>query len=126
MRTLTLPVPVLGLAFCGSRFLCVVHRHEYVLVSIASGSVRELFRFDASYGAPFLRRLSPAELLLVQPPPRAGVRRSADRTDRAGACRRATARIARDRRARPRDPWRGRSCALESLSPARRSGSSAC
>lgn len=73
-RSLVIPVPILGLAFCGTHSLCVAHPDEYVLISIGSGCVRELFRFAADYGAPFLRRLSENTLLVLQPPPRAGER----------------------------------------------------
>ena len=51
VRTLVLPVPILNLVFCGYHRLCVVHAHEYVLISIASGGVTELFRFEAAYGS---------------------------------------------------------------------------
>ena len=68
-RSLVIPVPILGLAFCGTHSLCVAHPDEYVLISIGSGCVRELFRFAADYGAPFLRRLSENTLLVLQPPP---------------------------------------------------------
>ena len=73
-RSLVLPVPILNLVFCGYHHLCVVHGHEYVLISIASGGVTELFRFDSAYGSPCVRRLSPAQLIVTQPPPRAGER----------------------------------------------------
>ena len=56
------------------RFLCVAHPGEYVLIALASGSVRELFPFAADFGSPFLQRISPYEMLLVQPPPRSGER----------------------------------------------------
>ena len=55
-----------------------------MLLSISSGSVKELFRFAADYGAPFLRRLSERELLAVQPPPRAGERQVGLFVDRTG------------------------------------------
>ena len=73
-RLLVLPAAVMALAFCGERYLCVAHRAEYVLISLSSGTVRELFTFAPDYGAPFLARLSEAELLVAQPPPRAGER----------------------------------------------------
>lgn len=73
-RSLLLPTPILAIAFCGERYLCVAHPNEYVLLSLISGGVRELFSFVPDHGAPFLRRLSPAEVVLVQPPPRSGER----------------------------------------------------
>ncbi len=36
--------------------------------------MRELFRFAPDFGSPFLHRISTNELLVVQPPPRAGER----------------------------------------------------
>ncbi|KAL1510631.1 hypothetical protein AB1Y20_006932 [Prymnesium parvum] len=74
VRRLLLPEPVLQLEWCGSRYLCVAHRSEYVLISTTSGAVRELFRFTADFGMPFVKRLSDNEILAVQPPPCAGER----------------------------------------------------
>ena len=39
-----------------------------------TGAVRELFAFAPEYGSPLLARLPHGELLVVQPPPRAGER----------------------------------------------------
>ena len=47
-----------SLSLYGRGHLCVAHRSEYILISIRSGTVRELFRFASDYGDPFLQRLS--------------------------------------------------------------------
>ena len=92
LRSLLLPAPVRAMAFCGEHSLCVAHDDEYVLLSLASGSVRELFRFTPGYGAPYLRRLSHNELLIMQPPPRVGERQIGLFLDRKGhVARRSTA-----------------------------------
>jgi hypothetical protein len=41
---------------------------------LGAGAVRELFAFAPEYGSPLLARLPHGELLVVQPPPRAGER----------------------------------------------------
>ena len=84
VRELVLPTAIRAMAFCGERYLCVAHQSEYVLLSLGSGSVRELFRFCPDFGPPFLRRLGADELLVVQPPPRAGERQVGLFLDRRG------------------------------------------
>jgi hypothetical protein len=92
LRELILPAAIHAMAFCGERYLCVAHRNEYVLLSLATGSVRELFSFCPDFGTPILRRLSPNELLVVQPPPRAGERQLGMFLDKHGdVARRSTA-----------------------------------
>lgn len=84
VRQLLVPEPIVQMAICGERYLCVAHRAEYVLLSIGSGSVRELFRFTPDFGSPLLKRISERELLLVQPPPRAGERQLGIFLDKVG------------------------------------------
>ena len=92
LRLHLLPAAIRAMAFCGDGYLCVAHDEEYVRISLADGSVRELFRFTPSFGAPYLRRLGPNELLLVQPPPRPGERLVGVFLDRKGqVARRSTA-----------------------------------
>ena len=68
-------MPIACMAWCGPRALCVGHADEYCLLDVASGVVRELFRFAPQYGCPWVRPLAGcAELLACQPPPRAGER----------------------------------------------------
>ena len=65
VRELVLPSAITQMEWCG-HYLCVAHRTEYVLISVVTGSVRELFSFSADFGAPLLARLSRSELLVAQ------------------------------------------------------------
>ena len=46
--------------------------------------MRELFRFASDFGPPLVQRLSPVELVVVQPPPRSGERQLGLFLDRDG------------------------------------------